>query len=58
MAQEKLLTSEHALHLETLLEIIVDADGSWREKKEQLHNELTQDAINNLEEIAGWFEGD
>ena len=41
---------------EEVLGSIVDADGSWRDKKAAIEARLSDDAKSHLEELAGWFD--
>lgn len=38
-----------------MLEVIVDADGTWQEKKALLIAECSEEDVANLNELASWF---
>lgn len=49
-------TSKEREQFEEVLSEINKSEGTWQERKEQLVSELSDDAVMDLQEIAGWFD--
>jgi len=53
--EDELLTQEKVNLFEDILSDINASQGSWTDRRDKLKALLSEDALSDLEEIAGWF---
>jgi gluconate kinase len=52
---EPILTQSQINALENVLAEINRGVGTWQERRDALREALSEEALSNLEEVAGWF---